>query len=1377
MSTLGRNIVFPIKNRDGTPFYNLVLRKSSVETTVMSLGDKISGDVYYKDNSLVVTMNEYVEYNGVKYILISPPTVVREGVVSADSSLKGMAKYSFEFYHPMCILNNLPFSDVAVTSSEDLYLSQNKTFNWIGKPQDFIDKLNKNLEATEWVVVKNTRFPEGKEDQLSEVLSFDNNTIGDALKTWYDTWEIPFVIVQIDSSSAYYALGKRFAIEVGLPDTEIIVNGDPFVFVFGQGVGLKNNSRTPKNNKIVTRISGYGSENNIPYGYPQIVWYGDPNWEWTKYDYDVHVVPAEDAYPLYLGIVNGERVKLIKHPFTRTHLMPSIYRQTVFNKVSPYLPSGESNPNYDKDAEIKDYYDAIATEQYPYVNEINPESPSYEIKEFEKIKPELGEEHIVNAVPLNNDLTQAEKWIDDIDGDGNYLQSYFKITLPTLEFDLYACAAITEEMQINMRSGACIGCTFTVQVDWEDYKVNFYDSDGNFAPNGEQRDLEKYPKSNESQIDLILQKENSTFGIIMPNVYQNPKPSDAFVILGISLPESYVENAESRLDEEMKVYMLENNIHYFDYPLKFDEYFLATHTDILSQIHPNSVIRFDYNNTQLELFVKQITIKYNENVLPQYDITLTDNIEVTLNQIGQIQSDVDNLGALVSSLRQSYGRNIWDEINSKLSKRQPDTAHGKITFQQGWNGGAFTPDLTGAGLWKDEYNNWHIESDYLHARKKLVAKEVQIEDVHHVGGQQLLTAASMHADYVVNMDGVWRCFFLKEDDNQRQVTNNWKVGDQAYVNTFNLERQEDGTIGNHRLWRLVTATSNETPDTNTYTVDGETFDASNYHYIDLSKDICDELSDAPKQGDDIVQLGHQGNDRDRQNAIIIAGAGESSPYIREITGIVTFHLPDAETQLKPNDNKLTGKVQMVSGSTFPDGSNVEQFINDTNSNIDGLQNTIETLDTGNENLLLNTGFTGDFTDESVRSDDDVADDTQMYSRQLKHWEYQNVEVVPTANSASGYGVRLSSGSLSQVLTKPMTNGTWYCISFKASGSSVAVSLGGYQKVVTLSDNVKRYIVKMACEDANVNTFTFSGATGLFMEVQVTEGRIPNTDWLPSPQDNDKSLAYYQNLSYLMSAITNASTTILGGLILSQMLRVGNYRDGVMTEETGGMSGLYMNDNSPFLWGGGDMDKAFYTINKYAQNPAYQPTDDEVAQMAKFVVTHGGRAILNDIILRGYIYALGGVFNGTVYANSGRFKNIVSPNGNFKIDDAGNFECTNAKISGNLFMPLFEIDSGNANLYLHLNQDTGLFDVYLDKTGLNIQFKGEIWGGTSIGITPPYTEMWNGAQMYIRNSSTSEIVVHGASGAGNLYTLQGGDLGVFFCYHATGDNYYWKQING
>lgn len=38
---------------------------------------------------------------------------------------------------------------------------------------------------------------------------------------------------------------------------------------------------------------------------------------------------------------------------------------------------------------------------------------------------------------------------------------------------------------------------------------------------------------------------------------------------------------------------------------------------------------------------------------------------------------------------------------------------------------------------------------------------------------------------------------------------------------------------------------------------------------------------------------------------------------------------------------------------------------------------------------------------------------------------------------------------------------------------------------------------------------------------------------------------------------------------------------------------------------------------------YQPTDEELLNMAKVVITHGGRAILNDVIVRGYIYALGG----------------------------------------------------------------------------------------------------------------------------------------------------------
>ena len=82
MNTLGRNRTFPIYKSDGTSFHDLVLIKSTADSVVMSLSDKIAGDVYYKDNTLAVTMSEYVEYNGVHYVLVNPPTVVREGMVS-----------------------------------------------------------------------------------------------------------------------------------------------------------------------------------------------------------------------------------------------------------------------------------------------------------------------------------------------------------------------------------------------------------------------------------------------------------------------------------------------------------------------------------------------------------------------------------------------------------------------------------------------------------------------------------------------------------------------------------------------------------------------------------------------------------------------------------------------------------------------------------------------------------------------------------------------------------------------------------------------------------------------------------------------------------------------------------------------------------------------------------------------------------------------------------------------------------------------------------------------------------------------------------------------------------------------------------------------
>jgi hypothetical protein len=540
-----------------------------------------------------------------------------------------------------------------------------------------------------------------------------------------------------------------------------------------------------------------------------------------------------------------------------------------------------------------------------------------------------------------------------------------------------------------------------------------------------------------------------------------------------------------------------------------------------------------------------------------------------------------------------------------------------------------TPDYIdgarGTGLYIDEYGNWHFETDYIHARTKLTAKELQVEDVSHIGGQQLLTSASMRCDFVVEKDDCWRCFFLRYDDRGRSVYNNWKIGDQAYVSTFNLETKDDYEAGNHFFWRLVTDTSNDTEDTTVYEIDGVEYDATDYHFIDLSKTDCAPESDAPIAGDDIVQLGNKSLDEsERQNAIIIAGAGTGSPYIRQFTGITTYSLPDPDTQIKPGDNRFTGRVD-ISGGTLPDGTDIDKFY--------------EALDTGDDNILRNSGFTGDYNSIHVDGTTVMEEETPVYSEQTEHWILDgDVTVNEMQESKSGYGVSVD-GSISQEIVGLEAENI-YTFSFKGRGDSLTLEIGDFSHVFDLTDNLEYYRIHVVMTEEAGDMVTLTGEFEL-CEPRLSKGNVASNDWARSTKDSDIAKAVAQASDYVLNAIKNGSTDILGGLILSQMLKVGNYRDGEMVQETGGMSGLYTSDNSPFLWGGGDLDKAFYTISKYKANPAYQATEAEVANMAKFVVTHGGRAILTDIVLRGYIYALGGVFNGKVYATDGVFNGTVN----------------------------------------------------------------------------------------------------------------------------------------
>lgn len=547
-------------------------------------------------------------------------------------------------------------------------------------------------------------------------------------------------------------------------------------------------------------------------------------------------------------------------------------------------------------------------------------------------------------------------------------------------------------------------------------------------------------------------------------------------------------------------------------------------------------------------------------------------------------------------------------IDHFLRKDKPDTAKEFITFVKGWYGGNFTQGSTGAGLWQDEQGAWHLELDYAHFRRKLTAEEIEVQKTTHIGGKLMQTAAGMSCIKVEEYNDFWRCYMRTKDADGRIIYNQFKEKDQALVETFNLEKQADGKLGNHYLWRLVVSVGTD--------------------YIDLSKSVCALESDAPLVGDDIVQLGYQGtDDPNRQNAQILAGAGTGSPYIRQYVGINNFILPEEYTRIKPGDNLLTGRMNLQPGST---GS----------ANLTDLPDEVyKAVNIGSVNLLRNTGFTGDYETEDLSAATELSADTELFSKQLEYWT--GVATVSADSEAiSGYSAAI--GSLSQSVS--LIKGESYVISYKAKGTSVSVSCGSFSVSQPLTSSYQRYTHKITFNGSGI--FLISG-TATVCDLQLERGTIA-TDWKPSILDNDKSMAGFQAINYIASAIKDGSVDILGGLILANMVQLGNYKDGKMQKVTAGVSGIYNDDDDVAFWAGGKLEQAIRTVMRFRNDPNYQPTDEEWENMANFVVAHGG-----DVFLRGYIYALGGKFRGEVNAESGVFKNVKSPNGNFKIDEEGN----------------------------------------------------------------------------------------------------------------------------
>lgn len=643
------------------------------------------------------------------------------------------------------------------------------------------------------------------------------------------------------------------------------------------------------------------------------------------------------------------------------------------------------------------------------------------------------------------------------------------------------------------------------------------------------------------------------------------------------------------------------------------------------------------------------------------------------SRIGELENKVDNLTYKGQTYTNGGGKgvyiirtndstapsnsNVFSALRSLamfLRKDIADTSNGLITFLKGLLIGK-----NGSGITVLENGMSQAVVDYLYVKVKAVFDELEVKKKTYVGGEQVISHAGMKCNRVDELDDVYRCYFKEEEDGI-EIENQFTPGSLAIAQECNIKTGVSHHVDNRYYWRLVTAV-------------GE-------NYIDLSKTVCDPNieNDVPVAGDDIVGLGHK-TDMTRQAAIILSSVNEVSPSIIMYQGINDFTLTGKDV-ISFDFDKSTGKARMkVYGDTYigdKDRTTYMEYTQDKGVDIKGMfhieqgstgwknmeglpdeiqaaadlaqkaQDAIDNAAVGSVNLLRNSGFTGDYESETLSSDTQLSADTELYSKQLKYWT--GVATVSADSEAvSGYSAAI--GSLSQSVS--LIKGESYVISYKAKGTSVSVSCGSFSVSQPLTSSYQRYIHKITFNGSGI--FLISG-TATVCDLQLERGTIA-TDWKPSILDNDKATAGFQSINYIASAIKDGSVDILGGLILANMIQLGNYKNGKLQKVTAGVSGIYNDDDDVAFWAGGKLEQAILTVMRFRNDPNYQPTDKEWENMANFVVAHGG-----DVFLRGYIYALGGYFRGKVEIANGKILlnedgSGQLANGNIKWDAEGNPE--------------------------------------------------------------------------------------------------------------------------
>ena len=567
----------------------------------------------------------------------------------------------------------------------------------------------------------------------------------------------------------------------------------------------------------------------------------------------------------------------------------------------------------------------------PYIDSANvreigvrPNSVYFDNKDIqqgiEDIYPTI-EKMEINGIRI--DEVKSADTVEDngVFKDGSTIPNFHIYLKAAIDFDINDLIGnSTEQPTISMKDGMCAGRAFQIGA---------------------------VSKQNDGSWELTCQRvKDESLNLYFPyNDYQI-KTGDHFVLLGIPLPDSYVEAASIRLLKYALAFLDKNDYTRYVYSPKVDEVYMQRQHDLATAdvtgsivslhdtIKEGDIMQFEDADLRIEgkVSIDQLTIRETDGKIPTYEITLREDKSV--GTIQKLQEKINSIESGNSGVMAGGGGNnltvpqIQRLIEAQgekrfLSKLTPDTAQELITFLKGvaFNNGAgidgegnailkaiqtlgFERTINGFGVWLDDKGRAHGQIDYLEVIGKAIFRSLQIDEYKHIGGNIVLSGANAVIEKVVPVSGGWKCY-LHTDDGEKAITNDWEPGDQALCQTFNIKAGVYENVSNRYYWRVVSAVAQKSATEKAYIV--ITADDA---YRDKSTE-----NDEPMAGDNIVLCGHNslwdvanGIDptlnRNRMNVTMITTSKEEGGTIEVYRNIHDFSLSKGNAIFHLSSDKI-----------------------------------------------------------------------------------------------------------------------------------------------------------------------------------------------------------------------------------------------------------------------------------------------------------------------------------------------------------------------------------------------------------------------------------------------------------------------------------------